>query len=181
MAVRQAFQLNQTLYQHDFKIYTTEREAIDKLRNWVLKTVSDYLFRTSCDLEDTLKGWYTKLKEQVGVSATKQKRDARSLYKEANKPLTKAPRDAIAQLNTWEEAITLVKEKKVLEAQQLDIQFEDFCNSWRAGGQLASRRAAGGIAIQWRSSGVEGDKWYILISAVLGVAKKLKLALRRRS
>ena len=37
----------------------------------MLKTVSDYLFRTSCDLEDTLKGWYTKLKEQVGVLATK--------------------------------------------------------------------------------------------------------------
>jgi hypothetical protein len=25
-------------------------------------------------------------------------------------------------------------------------------------GELASRRAAGGVAIQWRSSGVEGDK-----------------------
>ena len=32
-AVRQAFQLDWTLYQHNFKIYTAEREAIDKLRN----------------------------------------------------------------------------------------------------------------------------------------------------
>ena len=32
-AARQAFQLDWTLYQHDFKIYTAEREAIDKLRN----------------------------------------------------------------------------------------------------------------------------------------------------
>ena len=31
------------------------------------------------------------------------------------------------------------------------------CNSWRAGGQLASRRATGGIAIQWRSSVARGD------------------------
>ena len=130
-AARQAFQLDWTLYQHDFKIYTAEREAIDKLRNWVLKTASDHLFRTSCDPEDTLKGWYTKLKEQVGVSATKQKRDARSLYKEANKPLTKAPRDAIAWLNTWEEAVTLAKEKKVPEAQQSDIWFEDFSTAIR--------------------------------------------------
>ena len=57
-----------------------------------------------------------KLKEQVRVLATKQKRDVQSLYKEANKPLTKAPRDALAWLNGWEEAVTLAKEKKVLEA-----------------------------------------------------------------
>jgi len=120
-AARQAFQLDWTLYQHDFKIYTAEREAIDKLRNWVLKTVSEHLIRTTCDLEDTLKGWYRKLKEQVGVSATKQKLDARALYKTANKPLTKAPRDPLVWLNTWEEAVTLAKEKKVPEAQQLDI------------------------------------------------------------
>ena len=125
-AARQAFQLDWTLYQHDFKIYTTEREAIDKLRNWVLKITSEHLIRTSCDPKDTIKGWYGKLKEQVGVSDTKLKRDARSLYKVANKPLTKALRDPLAQLNTWEEAITLAKEKKVLEAQSLDVWFEDF-------------------------------------------------------
>jgi hypothetical protein len=125
-AARQAFQLDWTLYQHDFKIYTAEREAIDKLRNWVLKTASDHLIRTACNPKDTLKGWYAKLKEQVGVSATKQKRDARSLYKTANKPLTKAPKDAIAWLNSWEEAVTLAKEKKVPEAQHSDIWFEDF-------------------------------------------------------
>jgi hypothetical protein len=125
-AARQAFQLDWTLYQHDFNIYTAEREAIDKLRNWVLDTTSEHWIRTACDPKDTLKGWYAKLKEQVFVSATKQKRDARTLYKAANKPLTKAPRDALAWLNSWEEAITLAKEKKVLEAQHLDIWFEDF-------------------------------------------------------
>jgi hypothetical protein len=55
-AARQAFQLDWTMYQHDFKIYTAEREAIDKLRNWVLKTASEHLLRTACDLKDTLKG-----------------------------------------------------------------------------------------------------------------------------
>jgi hypothetical protein len=92
----------------------------------VLKTASEHLIRTACDPEDTLKGWYRKLKEQVGVSATKQKLDARALYKTANKPLTKAPRDPLVWLNTWEEAVTLAKEKKVPEAQQSDIWFEDF-------------------------------------------------------
>ena len=94
-AVRQAFQLDWTLYQHDSKIYTAEREAINKLRNWVLKTMSEHLIRTVCDPKDTIRDWYTKLKEQVGVSATKLKRDARALYKAANKPLTKAPKDTL--------------------------------------------------------------------------------------
>jgi hypothetical protein len=125
-AARQAFQLDWTLYQHDFKIYTAEREAIDKLRNWVLKTTSEHLFGTACDPEDTLKGWYENLKEQVGVSDSKQQRDARTLYKVANKPLTKAPRDALAWLNNWEEAVTLAKRKKVPEAEHSNIWFEDF-------------------------------------------------------
>ena len=64
-AARQAFQLDWTMYQYDFKIYTAKREAIDKLRNWVLKTASVHLIRTTCDPKDTLKGWYRKLKEQV--------------------------------------------------------------------------------------------------------------------
>ena len=84
------------MYQHNFKIYTAETEAIDKLRNWVLRTTSEHLIRTSCDLEDTIKGWYRKLKEQVGVLDIKLTRDARSLYKAANKPLTKALKDALA-------------------------------------------------------------------------------------
>ena len=40
--------------------------------------------------------------------------------------MTKAPRDALAWLNRWEEAVTLAKEKKVPEAQHSDIWFEDF-------------------------------------------------------
>src|SRR5947207_7188626 len=67
-----------------------------------------------------------KLKEQVGISATKLKRDARALYKAANKPLMKAPKDTLTWLNKWEEAVTFTKEKKVPEAQHSDIWFEDF-------------------------------------------------------
>ena len=84
------------------------------------------MFGTACDLEDTLKGWYENLKEQVGVSDSKQQRDARTLYKVANKPLTKALRDALAWLNNWEEAVTLAKRKKVLEVEHSNIWFEDF-------------------------------------------------------
>jgi hypothetical protein len=79
------------------------------------------LFSTACDLEDTLKDWYEKLKEQVGVSDSKQQRDARTQYKAAIKPLSKALRDALAWLNNWEEAVTFAKRKKVLEAQHSNI------------------------------------------------------------
>jgi hypothetical protein len=55
-AARQAFQLDWNIYQHNMKMYANEREAIDKLKNWVMKTTTDYIRRTCCDLEDTLKG-----------------------------------------------------------------------------------------------------------------------------
>jgi hypothetical protein len=125
-AARQAFQLDWTIYQHDLKIYTAEREAIDELKNWVVRTTSKHLVRTACDPKDTLKGWYENLKEQVGVSIIKQKKNARSIYKEATKPLTKAPRDALAWLTNWEQAVTLAKEKEVPEVQDSNIWFEDF-------------------------------------------------------
>jgi hypothetical protein len=115
-AARQSFQLDWAMYQHNVKEYTAETEAIDKLRNWVHKTTSKHLIRTSCDPEDTIKGWYEKLKKQVGVSDVKLKRDARAIYRAANKPLTKAPRDPLAWLDTWEEAVTLAKQRKVPEA-----------------------------------------------------------------
>ena len=62
-AARQAFQLDWTIYQHDFKNYTAEVDTIDKLKTWVIKITSEYLIRTSYDLEDTIKEWYDKLKE----------------------------------------------------------------------------------------------------------------------
>jgi hypothetical protein len=130
-AARQAFQLDWTMYQHEFKIYTAEREAIDKLRNWVMKTTTDHIRRTCCNPEDTLEGWYAKLKKQVGVSDSKQKLDARAHYKAATKQLSKAPRDPLAWLDNWEQAVTLAKEKDVPEAQHTLIWFEDLSNAIR--------------------------------------------------
>jgi hypothetical protein len=99
---RQAFQLDWTLYQHDFKRYTAETDAIDNLKSWVHKTTSKHLIRTACNPEDTIKDWYEKLKKQIGVSDDQLTNDVRALYKAAVKPLTKAPRDPLAWLDTWE-------------------------------------------------------------------------------
>ena len=52
--------------------------------------------------------------------------DARTRYKTAIKPLTKPPKDPLAWLTNWEEAITQAKEKDVPEAQRSYIWFEDF-------------------------------------------------------
>jgi hypothetical protein len=67
-----------------------------------MKTTTDHIRRTCCNLQDTLEGWYAKLKEQVGVLDSKQKLDARAHYKAATKQLSKAPRDPLAWLDNWE-------------------------------------------------------------------------------
>jgi hypothetical protein len=71
------------------------------------------------------------LKEQVGVSDSKQTLDARMQYKIATKQLSKAPRDPLAWLDNWKQAVTLAKEKDVSEAQQTLTWFEDLSNAIR--------------------------------------------------
>jgi hypothetical protein len=123
---RAAFQLDWSMYTHNSRLYTQEKEAIEKLKGWVLKTVSNHLIRTACSPTESIDKWYEKLQTQVGVTEGKQRRDARESYKSAIKPMNKPPKDMLAWLATWEEAISLAQEKKVPEAIHPSEWFEDF-------------------------------------------------------
>ena len=114
------------MYTHDRKQYNEQKEAIEKLKNWVLKTTSQHLLRTVCKPTENIKEWYSNLTKQVGVSEARQKQDAREIYRSALKPLSKAPRDALGWLSNWERAISFAKEKKVAEAQDSTDWFADF-------------------------------------------------------
>ena len=114
------------MYTHQSKLYTEQKDAIEKLKNWVLKTTNMHLIRTACNPTDTIKQWYANLEEQVGVNDAKQRKDARERYKMAIKSLNKQPKDILAWLSAWEQAISLAKEKKVSEAQHSSEWFEDF-------------------------------------------------------
>ena|SRR5438270_653297 len=125
-AAQTAFQLDWSMYTHQSKLYTEQKDAIEKLKNWVLKTTNTHLIRTACTPTDTIKKWYANLEEQVGVNDAKQRKDARERYKMAIKPLSKQPKDILVWLGAWEQAISLAKEKKVPEAQHSSEWFEDF-------------------------------------------------------
>jgi hypothetical protein len=128
---RQLLQLDMNYYQQELKAYNKEQESIEKLKTWVGRTTTDHLRRTCCNPEGTLKSWYTKLKEQVGISDGKLLLDARAQYRAAIKHLSKAPKDPLAWLDTWEQAISQAKEKNVPEAQLTLTWFEDLSNAIR--------------------------------------------------
>lgn len=128
---RQLLQLDMNYYQQELKAYNKEQESIEKLKTWVGRTTTNHLRKTCCKPEGTLKTWYTKLKEQVGVSDGKLLLDARAQYRVAIKHLSKAPKDPLAWLDTWEQAISQAKEKNVPEAQLTLTWFEDLSNAIR--------------------------------------------------
>ena len=128
---RQLLQLDMNYYQQELKAYNKEQEIIEKLKTWVGRTTTGHLRKTCCNPESTLKSWYTKLKEQVGISDGKLFLDARAQYRAATKPLSKAPKDPLAWLDTWEQAVTEAKEKKVPEVQVTLAWFEDLSNAIR--------------------------------------------------
>ena len=49
---RAAFQLDWNMYTHNSRLYTQEKEAIEKIKDWTLKTVSPHLIRTACSPTD---------------------------------------------------------------------------------------------------------------------------------
>jgi hypothetical protein len=125
-AARAAFQLDWSVYTHRSRLYTQEKEAIEKLKDWTLKTASPHLLRTACSPTDSIDKWYQRLQTQVGVTEAKQRRDARERYKALIKPTNKGPKDMLAWLSNWEETISLAQEKKVPEAMHSSEWFEDF-------------------------------------------------------
>lgn len=120
-----------TMYQAQKKDYNTQIEAIDKMRDWVTKTVDSKYYRVSCKPTESIKDWYDKLKESAGVSDLQSRNDARDAYKQAIKPLTRVPKDLPAWATAWEHAISAAKEKGVAAAQTPAEWFEDFITAVR--------------------------------------------------
>ena len=78
IGARQLLQLDMNYYQQELKAYNKEQESIEKLKTWVGRTTTGHLRKTCCNPESTLKSWYTKLKEQVGILDGKLFLDARA-------------------------------------------------------------------------------------------------------
>jgi len=91
----------------------------------VIENVSPHYFTVACGPEETLEEWYTNLKEDVGVTATQSKEDARQQYKDAIKPF-RNPKDWEKWLKNWKEAMAVAQLKEVPDSTDAALWTKDF-------------------------------------------------------
>ncbi|KAK9322298.1 hypothetical protein V1517DRAFT_141161, partial [Lipomyces orientalis] len=113
------------VYTHQHKKYKDQEDGIEKLRVWVMDTVSQHYLESACEPVETITKWYSNLKEQCGQSDQVTKSRAREEYRTAIRPLTKSPKDFETWINQWEHAISHAKQKGVADANDTHVWFED--------------------------------------------------------
>ena len=117
-ASRAAFQGDLTLYQIRQKLYEAERKAEKDLKQYIEETVAAEIYRIAYEPEQPITAWFSKLKQQAGLSDRQEKAMIRDQYLEAIKPPTKALKDPETWVTKWEATLALAKAKQVEGAQQ---------------------------------------------------------------
>ena len=123
------FQMDWTIYQVNKKDYTQQLEEVKRLKQWILNTVSLHYQETACDPIQPIGQWYEALKTQAGISNDEAIYRAREAYRQAIKPLQRAPRDPIKWSESWEQAIATAQRKGVSEAQDRRSWLSDFLDA----------------------------------------------------
>ncbi|KAK9371358.1 hypothetical protein V1509DRAFT_637035 [Lipomyces kononenkoae] len=77
------------VYTHQHKRYKDQETGIEKLRVWVMDTVSQHTVESAREPVETIAQWYSNLKEQCGQTEQATKSRAREEYRAAIKPPTK--------------------------------------------------------------------------------------------
>jgi hypothetical protein len=126
---RAHFQLALSFYKAEKDLYDGEREALDKLQTWMTKTVASSYAQTCFDYSDGIKEWYNKLKEQVSMNEHTIKKEIKALYRQAVKPLSKAPKDFEAWITNWEQVMAKGINRDIPFAKDVDEWFDDFLNA----------------------------------------------------
>ncbi|KAJ8103702.1 hypothetical protein POJ06DRAFT_217226 [Lipomyces tetrasporus] len=120
-----AFNTAWAVYTHQHKRYKDQESGVEKLRVWVMETVSQHYLESACEPVETITTWYSNLKEQCGQSDQVTKSRAREEYRAAIRPLIKPPKDFEAWVNQWEKAMSHAKKKGVADATDVHVWFED--------------------------------------------------------
>jgi hypothetical protein len=110
------YQMEWTIHQANDKKYTQQVERLERLKQWILKTISPHFQLTSCDPIQPITHWYKALKLQAGISDDEALRKAREAYRQATRPLLRAPKDLIKWSEAWEQAMATARRKGVPEA-----------------------------------------------------------------
>jgi hypothetical protein len=126
---QKSFQLAWTIYIQHKREYAEQKTKIQDLKDWVISSVASYLFESACDPSESIRDWYTKIKQHSGASDDMTTTQARDSYKKAIVVLTKPPRDFHIWLNNWEQAMSRGQAKGVPEALSVPAWFDDFLNA----------------------------------------------------
>ena len=145
---KKSFQLAWTVYNHDFSRYTIERNNIKELKNWVTSSVTGQYRRCACEPTDSIRGWYSKIKEHTEVGNQMLLETARTNYKKAVLVLKQPPKDLEAWVSNWEQTMSDAQSKKVPDAMSPGSWFNDFLNavtpimdSWTTSYRLVKEQA----------------------------------------
>ncbi|KAI1097132.1 hypothetical protein F4804DRAFT_202894 [Jackrogersella minutella] len=86
-------------------MYTSERRAIEKLREFIHETVHPTHIDISCKPGEPLHKWYGNLKAHLGSTDMEISDEAFDQYNDAVKSLSKEPKDWEAWVTKWENAM----------------------------------------------------------------------------
>ena len=121
-----AYQIDRQIYHDELARYRQQEEAVTFMKTWILNSVSVKWRSTACLPTESLRTWYTKLKEQVGISDARLNSNIREEYRK----VVNTRGDRVSSWDTWigewERIINEAREKGVPEAVDASSWFDDF-------------------------------------------------------
>jgi hypothetical protein len=86
---QKAFQFAYNYSLEEEKRYVAQNKSIDKVKEWIRKTVSPNYPRTCCKPTESIKDWYKNWRKHAGISEYEAETETREEYKKAIKPMPK--------------------------------------------------------------------------------------------
>lgn len=90
------------LYEINIREFQNERKEVSKLRDWVVGSVDLILCQTYCRPTESLKKWYSSLKESVGMDLNLAKAEANLAFNRFMMPPKRPPKDILKWVSDFE-------------------------------------------------------------------------------
>jgi hypothetical protein len=123
---RSAYATSFATYKDEKADFETQQRNIKDLKEWVTEHVTPHLINTACKPGTRINEWYKSLQEKVGITKEREKGEAKESYKLAIKPLHRPPKDWLAWLAQWEQALQFAQEKGVAQTEECSDWYDDF-------------------------------------------------------
>ncbi len=123
---RASFSLDWNVYTHLLRRYEKEADSFKHLKDFVSQSVAPHIYRACCNPTESIRSWYSKLKDHTSLGQDELKLRARGQYRLATKPLTGIPSKTEEWIQEWEKAFATAQSKGLPETQEASIWARDF-------------------------------------------------------